>query len=68
MFDVCQYLVANVNQEMIVTGTQTELANEIGTAREVVGRKLRVLVSDNVVDVSRGQILIKDIDSLKKHL
>ncbi|PWQ95669.1 YgaP-like transmembrane domain [Leucothrix arctica] len=34
---------------MLVVTTQTQIANEIGTAREVVGRKLHALELGNVI-------------------
>jgi len=65
MFDVCQYLVSNVNQEMHVMATQTQMANEIGTAREVVGRKLHALELEGVISLKRGEVVIQDMTYLR---
>lgn len=64
MLDVCQYLVSNVNQQMRVLATQTQMANEIGTAREVVGRKLHTLEEDGVITLKRGEVVIQDMKYL----
>jgi len=66
MFDVSQYLAINMDQEMRVIATQTKIANEIGTAREVVGRKLHTLQAKGVVKLGRGSITIVDSERLNK--
>lgn len=40
--------------------THSELANDLGTAREVITRLLKQLQADGLVEVSRGSILILD--------
>lgn len=65
MLDVCQYLASNVNQQMRVIATQTQIANEIGTAREVVGRKLHTLELDGVITLKRGEVIIQDMKYLR---
>jgi len=46
--------------------TQEEIARDINSAREVVARMLRRFAEDELVEVKRGHILIKDIQKLKK--
>lgn len=45
--------------------TQEEIAAEVNTAREVVARMLKQFASDHFVELKRGKIILKDIDSLK---
>lgn len=46
--------------------TQAMIANEIGTAREVVSRHLTRLAKKQLVEISRGEIKIKSAEGLKK--
>ena len=46
--------------ELVVTVSQRELADAVGTAREVVVRVLRELRQEGVVRTGRGQIVIAD--------
>ena len=46
--------------------TQETIAIEINTAREVVARMLKKFASDNLIELKRGIIILKDIDNLKK--
>ncbi|SFB29123.1 CRP/FNR family transcriptional regulator, anaerobic regulatory protein [Acetitomaculum ruminis DSM 5522] len=45
--------------------TQEEIAFEINTAREVVARILKQFAFENLVELKRGKIILKDIDKLK---
>ncbi|MEE9448102.1 MAG: Crp/Fnr family transcriptional regulator [Arenicellales bacterium] len=44
--------------------THEAFAEEIGTAREVVSRHLKKLEAKHIIEMHRGQILIKDIKQL----
>jgi CRP/FNR family transcriptional regulator len=68
MADVSQYLLSNMNEDFLITATHAEIANDIGTVREVVGRKLRQLESERVVTLKRGQVEVKDTQKLKYYL
>ena len=46
--------------------TQNELAARLGTVSDVVHRALRKLETDSLIDVERGQIVIKDRLELEK--
>lgn len=46
--------------------TQEQIAQQINSAREVVARMLRRFVSDGLVEVRRGEILLKDPERLRK--
>ena len=67
MLDVSRYLVENIDENFVVALTQTQIANEVGTAREVVGRKLQTLEAEGIVALKRGAINVVDIAALKKH-
>lgn len=54
----------NTGKKEIVM-TQEEIAVEINTAREVIARMLKQFASDGLVELKRGKILLKEIDSLK---
>lgn len=49
-----------------ITRTHQQIADELGTAREVVSRQLKRLEQKNVVSLGRGQIDITDRDYLQK--
>ena len=46
--------------------THQQIANEIGTSREVISRILKDLESQNLIKLSRGSILITSTDKLHK--
>lgn len=46
--------------------TQQEMAAQLGTAREVVGRALRRFAADGLIAIERHQILILDPDGLRR--
>jgi len=45
--------------------TQQELASLVGTAREVVGRVLKALEHDGIIDLDQGRITILNRDRLE---
>lgn len=48
--------------------TQLELAGWIGASREAVSKALRVLRSTGLIETHRGEIVVLDLGSLRKHL
>ena len=60
MHDVCNYLLTNMNNNNQIVATHDEIAKEIGTAREVVGRKLALLDASGGINRLRGIIEILD--------
>ena len=46
--------------------TQEAIAKEVNSAREVVARMLKQFASDELIELNRGAILIKDFEGLKK--
>lgn len=55
-----------LNDSKKVQMTHEELANHLGTAREVVTRILKVLQQDGIIVLSRGTIEVKDENKLYK--
>jgi CRP/FNR family transcriptional regulator len=48
-----------------VAATQAELAVEVGTAREVVTRRLNALAREGVVALGRGTVALRDPAALR---
>lgn len=46
--------------------TQEAIAIEVNSAREVVARMLKQFASDNLIELKRGAIVLRNIDGLKK--
>ncbi len=45
--------------------TQEEISKDIGSAREVVARMLKQFENDEIIEMKRKNIFIKDIEKLK---
>ena len=56
-----------LNQNNQVRMTHQLLADRIGTAREVVSRRLKRYETEGWVKLSRGSITLSDIGALKRH-
>lgn len=52
--------------ELEIQLTHDQIAKYISSAREVVSRMLKYFASEDIVELSRGKILIKDKNKLKK--
>jgi len=61
---LAQRLLALASSDDTLTTTHQELATELGTAREVVGRQLKELERRGWVALSRGRIVLTDRGSL----
>lgn len=46
--------------------TQEEMASRLGTVREMVGRALRSLASDGIIEFDRHRIVVLDVERLRK--
>lgn len=46
--------------------TQAELAARAGTVREIVGRTLRQMAEEHLVELKRGQVIVLDADGLRQ--
>lgn len=62
---LAQRLLLRADPEGTITATHQDLAAELGTAREVIGRQLKELDRRGLLSVSRGRIELKDRDGLK---
>ena len=51
--------------ENTIQMTQEAIAKEVNSAREVVARMLKQFASDELIELNRGTILIKDFEGLK---
>lgn len=49
----------------VVNATQTEIATELGTAREVIGRHLKQFASNGLVQIEPSRISLLNIDGLR---
>ncbi len=56
--DIMAFLRGEMDADGIVVVTQTDLARDIGTAREVISRKLTALEKQGTIRRERGQIII----------
>ncbi len=63
---LAQALLQRQNTRGEVTATQAELATIVGSAREVVTRKLSAFSRSGLVEVGRGQIRIVDAAGLRE--
>ena len=59
-------LLRLMDNEGCIHYTQAMIANEIGSAREVVSRHLTRLAKKQLVEISRGEIKVKSAEGLKK--
>jgi len=51
--------------EFQLPATHQELANQLGTVRELVSRNLMRLQAEGLLDVDARQIVVKDLNGLK---
>ena len=59
-------LVERCDHQQRVLETHKLLADELGTAREVVSRRLKDMEKRGLLRLSRGQIQIQDLEGLRK--
>jgi CRP/FNR family transcriptional regulator len=50
--------------EVLLPGSNQELANQLGTVREVISRNLMRLQAEGLLEVDARQIVIKDVKGL----
>lgn len=55
----------SVQGGLVLKTTHEEIANELGTAREVVSRVLKNLTEEGIILKTRGKIEVFDVESLK---
>lgn len=62
---IANLLCRRLEGRLVLYTTHQCIANEVGTSREVVSRSLRLLESNNYINLKRGQIEVVDLDALK---
>ncbi len=62
--EIAGYLLANCSASMVVARSHKAIADEIGTAREVVSRKLKAMERAGRVKLGRGHITILEAETL----
>ncbi len=67
-FDICSLLLNRYDTNNIVFMTQENIAKEIGSAREVVSRKLSVLEQSGLLKCQRGKIQLLDLHKIQEKI
>lgn len=64
---IAEYLLSNLPENSrILKVTHHQIADELGTSREVVSRILKDIENEGLISLSRGLIKIEDVTSLNK--
>jgi CRP/FNR family transcriptional regulator len=63
---LAKYLLEQRDDKNHVTSTHQNIATELGTAREVISRQLKILESKGYIVIGRGNIEITNADALQK--
>ncbi len=64
---IAEYLISNIPQDSSqLKVTHHQIADELGTSREVVSRILKDMENDKIISLLRGSIKINDIGRLNK--
>lgn len=67
-YDICEYLLRKRQPDNSIHITQKEIARDIGSAREVVSRKLSILEREGALSCERSKIKLIDLERIKKKL
>lgn len=59
------HLLQRADEEGVVRESHQLIADELGTAREVVSRKLQMLAQQGLLELGRGKVILLDADALK---
>ena len=62
---LAKQLINQVDHQQQINKTHQEIATELGSAREVISRQLKLFADKNWVTLSRGQITLTAQDKLK---
>ncbi|WP_086931935.1 Crp/Fnr family transcriptional regulator [Agarilytica rhodophyticola] len=65
--EMSKLLLEKCDANHCVSMTQEKIAKDIGSAREVIARKLSKLEAEQVIKKQRGKIIITDIDALSRY-
>lgn len=59
-----EYLISHTDNSMLISASHQQIANELGSAREVISRHLKRLEQQGILKLERGKIRICDFDQL----
>ncbi|MBI9049013.1 MAG: Crp/Fnr family transcriptional regulator [Anaerolineaceae bacterium] len=62
---LAKFLISQTQDNDSVQWTQEDIANQIGTVREIVSRNLRLLTNEGVITFQRHNIQILDLERLQ---
>jgi len=67
---IAEFLVEQyvIRESSVLTLTHEEIANDLGSAREVVSRILKYFQEEGLIDQSRKKIRLVDLENLKKRI
>ena len=63
---VARYLLRRAAADGVARGSQVAIASELGTAREVIVRALRSLVTRKLVTTGRERVTVLDLQGLRE--
>lgn len=63
---LANWLLSRAGSDGLVLATQQDIASAIGSAREVVSRRLDAFARKGWVDVERGRVLLRDPEALRR--
>jgi CRP/FNR family transcriptional regulator len=63
---LAQWLLAHVGEDGLVRATHAEIASAIGSAREVISRRLEALAGRGIVTLDRGAVKITSANGLRQ--
>lgn len=66
--EICKLLLEKRDPDNCISMTQERIAKDIGSAREVVARKLSKLEGQHVIKKQRGKIFIMNMELLQKQI
>lgn len=62
---LARFLMLQAEQKSPVTWTQDEIARQIGSVRDVVGRTLRTFELNGLISINRNRIVLRDREGLE---
>lgn len=63
---LAHWLLQHADDDGRIAATQQEIASAIGSAREVVSRRLDALAKGGAIETRRGEVLVRDRDALRR--
>ena len=61
-----KFLLQKLEQRRVIDMTHQDIANELGTAREVVSRLLKDLERRGIIGLHRGYLEVDDMERLRQ--